>query len=235
MSYCVNCGVELDPSLKRCPLCNTPVVNPAHLRELTPVASPFPPNKGEVDILHKKDFAVVLSTFLFSTAAACALLNFFRFKQALWSLPIIGICLVLWVVIIPLLWYRNISPYLSLMLDGIVMLIYLYLLTWLTPSADWFWRIGTPIVLLITFLTEFTTFLCRKFRVSFLAAALYVVIDAAILCVGIESILDYYLRYEISLGWSAVVLTACAITAITLLTLLSKKKWRNAVRRRLHF
>ena len=29
MSYCVNCGVELAPSEKRCPLCGVEVVNPA--------------------------------------------------------------------------------------------------------------------------------------------------------------------------------------------------------------
>ena len=28
MSYCVNCGVELDVSAHACPLCGTPVVNP---------------------------------------------------------------------------------------------------------------------------------------------------------------------------------------------------------------
>ena len=28
MSYCVNCGVELDASAKKCPLCDTPVYNP---------------------------------------------------------------------------------------------------------------------------------------------------------------------------------------------------------------
>ena len=28
MSYCVNCGVELDHTLKSCPLCETPVINP---------------------------------------------------------------------------------------------------------------------------------------------------------------------------------------------------------------
>ena len=28
MSYCVNCGVKLDKSLKKCPLCNTVVYNP---------------------------------------------------------------------------------------------------------------------------------------------------------------------------------------------------------------
>ena len=28
MSYCVNCGVKLAKSEKKCPLCNTPVINP---------------------------------------------------------------------------------------------------------------------------------------------------------------------------------------------------------------
>ena len=28
MSYCVNCGVELERNAGECPLCNTPVVNP---------------------------------------------------------------------------------------------------------------------------------------------------------------------------------------------------------------
>ena len=31
MSYCVNCGVELESSLTECPLCNTPVINPKEL------------------------------------------------------------------------------------------------------------------------------------------------------------------------------------------------------------
>lgn len=33
MSYCVNCGVELDASAKICPLCNTPVINPKVLEQ----------------------------------------------------------------------------------------------------------------------------------------------------------------------------------------------------------
>ena len=28
MSYCVNCGVELNPAASCCPLCGTPVLNP---------------------------------------------------------------------------------------------------------------------------------------------------------------------------------------------------------------
>lgn len=39
MSYCVNCGVELDSTASFCPLCRTPVVNP---RQPVDTGSPPP-------------------------------------------------------------------------------------------------------------------------------------------------------------------------------------------------
>ena len=33
MSYCVNCGVELDVGAGKCPLCDTPVINPGELEK----------------------------------------------------------------------------------------------------------------------------------------------------------------------------------------------------------
>ena len=41
MSYCVNCGVELQKSEPRCPLCGTEVVNPNELKEEKPIR-PYP-------------------------------------------------------------------------------------------------------------------------------------------------------------------------------------------------
>ena len=46
MSYCVNCGVELDASATKCPLCDTPVYNPKAPEPATQ-PSPFPKEKGE--------------------------------------------------------------------------------------------------------------------------------------------------------------------------------------------
>ena len=33
MSYCVNCGVELDSTAQKCALCDTPVYNPSQKEE----------------------------------------------------------------------------------------------------------------------------------------------------------------------------------------------------------
>lgn len=234
MSYCVNCGVELDASLKHCPLCNTPVINPNELQKLTP-PSPFPEQRGQVETVHRKDIAFLLTTFLVSMSVSCALLNFFAYKGVLWSFPIIGICLVIWVFAIPLAIYRRIPIWLSIILDGLTTLLFLYMQTWLTRSDEWFIRIGIPIVVLVTVLLEIVSLLYQKFPISFLGSALYFVVATALLCVGIEIILDLYFTGAVALGWSAVVLTACAIMTATISTILSKKRLRNAVRRRLHF
>ena len=76
MSYCVNCGVELDPSLKRCPLCNTPVIHPSQLAQKdTQARSFYPSRKGQVDTVKRTDIAILISVILGGTAIACGLLN----------------------------------------------------------------------------------------------------------------------------------------------------------------
>ena len=41
MSYCVNCGVELDDSAKKCALCSTPVINPNIQEKPDETPAPF--------------------------------------------------------------------------------------------------------------------------------------------------------------------------------------------------
>lgn len=234
MSYCVNCGVELHPSLTECPLCNTPVINPKELTRTT-AAPPFPMDKGQVELVKRKDMAVLLSVVLIATALTCGLLNLLLFNNNLWSLPIIGICAIIWVFAIPFVIYTRLSVCLSILLDGIIVCMYLYLLTFMTGSNAWFYSIALPITLLVTLLLEAMDFLRHTFRSSILATALYVFIEIPVLCIGIEVILDLYFKDHVRLSWSAIVLTVCAIIDIALITILSKKRLRNAVRRRLHF
>lgn len=234
MSYCVNCGVELEASLPECPLCHTPVVNPKELEKLKKT-SPYPNDKGQVETVKRKDLGILITVVLTAAAVSCALLNIFVFNKNLWSLLIIGICIILFVLAIPAVIYTKLPIYLSLLFDAIAVGGYLYMITYLTASSEWFWQLAMPIVILVTVLVELFTLLIRSFRVSFITTALYVFVEAALLCVGIELLIDRFVEKPLMLSWSAVVLTACAIIAIALVTLLSKRRLRDAVRRRLHF
>lgn len=240
MSYCVNCGVELEQSLKQCPLCNTPVINPREMsrekiEEASQKMSPFPEEKGQVEVVKRKDMAILLTTVMLATSVVCGLLNLLVYSARPWSLAIIGACILLWVILIPVAIYTRQSVYTSVLLDGLGTVMYLYMLTYLSGSSQWFWGLGMPIVVLITLVVEFLVVCLHMLPRSFLTNALYSFTSLGTLCIGLEILIDRYLRGEVLLGWSAIVLTVCVIVNITIITLLSRKRLRNALRKRLHF
>ncbi|MDE5679233.1 MAG: hypothetical protein K2I01_02205, partial [Lachnospiraceae bacterium] len=114
MSYCVNCGVELDKSLQACPLCNTPVINPRELEEKMEKSS-FPKEKGQVETVKRKDLGLLLSVVLIAAGVTCGFLNLFVFTGSAWSLLIIGACLIVWVLFIPIVIYTKLSAYSALL------------------------------------------------------------------------------------------------------------------------
>ena len=68
MSYCVNCGVELDPGAQACPLCGTPAWHP------DPSAPPyFPTNRAAVQPASKREAAILLTAMLVSVSLCCGL------------------------------------------------------------------------------------------------------------------------------------------------------------------
>ena len=234
MSYCVNCGVELEASLTSCPLCNTPVINPNKLQELK-AASPYPKEKGQVDRVKRRDLGILAFIVLLATSLSCLMLNLFVFSGSMWSLYIIGVCLTIFVLLLPVIIESKIPIYISLLCDGIAVGVFLYLITFNTADNSWFFSLALPIVVLVTILVEILALLLRMLPVSFITTALYVFAEIALLCVGLELLIDHYLQAPLQLLWSAIVLTVCSVIVVMLITVLSTRRLRDAVRRRLHF
>ena len=234
MSYCVNCGVELEASLQECPLCHTPVINPKEINKQR-TASPYPTDKGQVEVVKRKDFGILVSVVLIATGATCLLLNLLVFNSSLWSLVVIGSCLCLFVFSFPAIFYSKTPIYLSLLADGISVAVYLFLITFLTDSNEWFWHLGLPIVALLTVLAELFPLLARFLPFNILSCALCIFIEIPAFCVSLELLIRHILERPYRITWSAVVLTVCVIIDIALITILAQKRLRNEVRRRLHF
>ena len=76
MSYCVNCGVELDKSLKQCPLCSTPVINPNDVAVEETVTT-YPVEHMEKIVKKLRLISANLVTAIFLTGLLlCPLCNF---------------------------------------------------------------------------------------------------------------------------------------------------------------
>lgn len=234
MSYCVNCGVKLDETLKVCPLCNTPVLNPNEIPYIK-TKTPFPTEKGQVEEVKRKDLGILFSVLLATVSITCGLLNFLVFDTTKWSFLVIGVCMILWVMFIPIFIKAKRNVYVALFLDGIAVALYLYMITYVTASSDWFWNLGLYITLFVTIVSEVLAVCIRMIPGSFLTNLLLFFVTVAVLCVGTELLIDNFLGMKLWLTWSAVVLTVCVTISIVLITMLSQRRIRNAVRRRLHF
>lgn len=234
MSYCVNCGVELDASLKHCPLCNTPVINPKEIQD--PLKrTPFPKEKVPVEMVKRKDMGILVTIILISIVITCGLLNGLVYNSTYWSFAVIGACLLLWVIMFPVIIYPKLHVYFAILFDGLAVLLYLYLITFLTSTNSWFYGLGIALVFFITLLVEIYVFCMHTLPRSILTTALYSVTAIGILCTGIEILIEQLVYGEVQLGWSAIVATVCIIIDVALISVLSMRRLRNAVRRRLHF
>ena len=233
MSYCVNCGVELEASLRECPLCHTPVINPRDLDKEAP-ASPYPTDKGQVEVVKRKDLGILLIVVLSATSITCLLLTLLVFYSHMWSLIVIGSCMCLFVFTCPAIFYSKMPGYLILLSDGVAVMIYLFLITFITKSDLWFWKLGLPIIVFITFFAELLLFLAKFLTFTVLSYALYLFIGIPAFCVILELLIRRMLERPYRITWSAVVLTVCVIIDFALVTILAKKRLRNEVRRRLH-
>lgn len=234
MSYCVHCGVELDPSLKKCPLCNTPVLDPNNIPWFE-ATSPYPAKKGKAEPVRKKDAAIFVSVLLLTISITCGILNWLVFSRTLWSLLVIGFCLVLWVICIPFIFYRKLPPYSAVLLDGLSVSFYLYLISRLTGSADWLFYLGFPIVAMFTVLSELFMLFILKVNRSFFAVTVYILTLISLSCIGIELLCRNYLGDPLRITWSAIVLTVCIVFIIAIVTILLLPRVREEARRRLHF
>lgn len=234
MSYCVNCGVKLDSSLDSCPLCHTPVINPNELAQIKK-AHPYPTEKGQVDSVRRSDVAILTVIVLLATSISCLLLNLYVFTGTMWSLFIIGVCILLFVLLIPLIVYTKVPVYVSILFDGIALGFFLYLITFITPSTNWFFKLALPIVMLLTILAEVFVLLLRAFPTSFISTALYIFVEIAMLCAGLELLICHFVSNPLRLTWSAIVITVCGVIAVMLITVLCIRRLRDAIRCRFHF
>lgn len=234
MSYCVNCGVRLDSSLKVCPLCQTPVLNPGDAQFNYHAASPYPEQKGKIEPVTRKDLIILSSVSLAAIAICCGLLNFLLFKRVLWSIPVIGLCIMVWIFLLPVTLLPNLSKYLIVFLDSFALGIYIYMIAYLTPVNTWYFKVALPLTILCFALLELLVLLIKHTPFNFFAGLLYFTISTALVCVSIELLLDNILGKTFSLSWSAVVLTVCIILAAILISVLSLRRIRNMLQKRFH-
>ena len=231
MSYCVNCGVELDKTCNVCPLCGTVVYKQADT--ITP--KPYPDKKGTIDPPTTHEFTILMSIILGTIAIVCRLLNHVIRTDTHWSFYVIGICAIIWIFLLPIFFPKIVTILAGLVLNGLSIAIYSYAISTLHPGKGWYLDIALPIIVIGTVLVlNFYSFTIRR-KSSFITRTVLLFGSFAVLSVIVEILMDLHFRSDISLTWSLVVLACCASIDIILITISFLTGVRGELRRRLHF
>jgi len=233
MSYCVNCGVELDATAACCPLCHTPVYNPAQPvdRDSPP---PFPTQRGEVPPASRRELAVLISAMLGSVAVCCGLLNLVLRTSHIWSLYVIGAAGMLWVFLAPPLLWRRLPLPLAAVLDAAAVGLYVLLIAWEVGGLDWYLQLALPIVALFALTLLALSLLLGNGRRSILSSIALVIGFTGAFLAGLELLSDLYLDGVWRPSWSLVVLIVAVALEIPLVVVRRVPGLREEVRRRFH-
>ena len=233
MSYCVHCGVELDPTAAFCPLCHTPVLDPGQPVD-TVSPKPFPTQRGEVAPVSRVEVALLITAMLASVAVCCGVLNLFLHTGRAWSLYVIGAAAMLWLWLTPPLLARRMPLLLRLAVDVGAVLLYVYLISVDLDGRLWFLGLAAPVILWGGAVLLVLGLVLLVYRRSPITTLTILIGSVGVFLLGVEFLVDRWLFHAWQPGWSLVVLVVCVGMVIPLVVIRRVPALREEVRRRFH-
>jgi hypothetical protein len=226
MSYCVNCGVELEKSEKACPLCGLEVINPRQPYDEKSIR-PYPKHLDPIiDRINRRFTGAIISICIAFPAILCVLINLILDGKATWSLIAAGALTIIWLCIVPY--------YLIFLPVAAGLALYLLLIATVLQVYSWYKTLALPLILLAGFLVYLNGILIeqRLLRGFYIPAA--ILATCGFMVVGIEIIVKWQLIHQIVVGWSLFALLPCLAAAFACLAIGRRQSIRDEIKRRLH-
>ena len=106
--YCINCGVKLSDTEKRCPLCQTTVYHPDLTRpDVQPL---YPEGLSPEPQLNSKALQAILTAFFVLVASVCLVCDLQLGSGVVWAGYVIGGLVVSYVAGILPIWFKKPNP-----------------------------------------------------------------------------------------------------------------------------
>lgn len=208
MSYCVNCGVELSESAKKCSLCDTPVINPNIVTE-SQSAPPFPERIELPKETKNRYGAIIFSILLLIPNIVCVITNLLFTPDMLWSIYVVSSSLMFWFLFIFPFMMKKKYDYVILAVDALATAAYIFIFYYLNSvQIGWFWKLAVPIdvgifgmiallnlyfskkrsriksvIAILTFFTAICIFVCLVINIySYSVIATYITLITGVSC-----------------------------------------------------
>ncbi len=200
MSYCVNCGVELDKSAHKCALCDTPVYNPNEISEEK--ALPFSHTPDIPAGIKQKFIALIVTFILLIPNIVCMFINLFANPDTLWFIYVASSSFLCWILFVFPVLTKKLHPYLMWSFDTLAVALYTLVFYANDPrDAKWYFSVAIPIIAIVSACVFYFIYWYRQRKRHWTSKVLHIFIDLVI-CLTVASICfflnDYILNCQIT-------------------------------------
>lgn len=234
MSYCVNCGVELAASEKSCPLCSTPVFNPADSKP----KSSYRPHPKKVESIIKdadRKYMVLLATiFLLVPIVITLLIDWFSTGRISWSAYVFNSAILAYVYVLFPLWFKQPSFLFCLIIDYGITAWFLKIIEALSGGA-WFWQLGFPLVTLLAAMVFIYSVVNAHLRFGVLVGIGTMLLLVAGGLIFVELIIDNAIDHRVFLTWSFYAAVPCLALGLCALILHRRQRLKDKIKRKFFF
>jgi len=236
MSYCVNCGVELDKSAVKCVLCGTPVINPNNPPDPS-ADTPYPIERESVKLIYYRFSSIIISMILACIALVCLVLNLVTNimleTSVMWFYVVLGASVVLWTFINPRLLKPDLSLYLYVLMQTVSISGLLMMISLVINRYVWALEFALPVTVILTAHFCLGIFIIRRFFRGVLqrTAVIFGFIGSFSVCV--ELLLREFLFGSLYITWSGIVCVCCASVTIVLIVVSNSVFWKEEAKKRL--
>lgn len=231
--YCVQCGVELQRGVQKCPLCGLRVYHPDLSEQ--PEALPYPPYTGGGDSVRRGSALLVLSVLFLLPIIVCLVVDFKLNGGVTWSDYAIGGILMLYIALVLPLWFRRRSPAVFFpiaMAAALGLALYICLKT----GGSWFLPLAFPVGGAVLLIVETVIVLLRHavrgkgHRVLYILGGALIAVGA--LCILVEFLLHVTFGFAMQ-WWCLYPLTALSLLGLLLIVIAISRPLRTTLHKKL--
>lgn len=231
--YCMQCGVELQKGVSKCPLCGLRVYHPDLICE-TPEARPYPPYDGSAAHVRRGGLLLILSFLFALPVIVCLMVDLKLSGRVTWSGYVTAGVLALYIAVCLPLWFSNRNPVVFYPITMAALLgVALYVC--LKTGGRWFLPFAFPAGGALCLIVEAVIVLLRygvgerRYRV------LYILGGAAIALGGYCMLVEFLLHitFEIPMyWWSLYPLTVLTLVGLLMLVIAVSAPLRASLHKR---
>lgn len=231
--YCVQCGVELQKGVSKCPLCGLRVYHPDLLTE-TPEARPYPPFDGGKEHVRPGGLLLILSFLFALPVIVCLMVDLKLSGGVTWSGYVTAGVLALYIALCLPLWFSRRNPVVFFPITMAALLgVALYVC--LKTGGRWFLPFAFPAGGALCLILEAVIVLLRYAVGERRYRILYILGGAAIALGGYCMLVEFLLHITFGLPmywWSLYPLVVLALVGLLMLVIAVSAPLRQSLHKR---